>query len=116
MNLSSVSALRPRGLTPYSTTTGAVISLTRAMAIDHAPQGIRVNCVAPGPIYTPMVTGDGMAPEVRERRRKATPLGVEGTGWDVAYAVLYLASDEARFITGVTIPVDGGASIKSPQS
>jgi NAD(P)-dependent dehydrogenase (short-subunit alcohol dehydrogenase family) len=116
VNISSVSALRPRGLTAYTTTKGAVISLTRAMAIDHAPQGIRVNCIAPGPIYTPMVTAEGMAPDVRERRRRSTPLGVEGTGWDVAYAALYLVSDEARFITGVTIPVDGGACIRSPQS
>ncbi|GAA4550233.1 SDR family NAD(P)-dependent oxidoreductase [Pseudonocardia xishanensis] len=116
VNLSSVSATRPRGLTPYSMAKGAVISLTRAMAVDHAPQGIRVNCVAPGPIYTPMVAGAGMDPELREKRKRATPLGVEGTGWDVGYAVLYLASDEARYVTGVMIPVDGGGSIKSPQS
>jgi NAD(P)-dependent dehydrogenase (short-subunit alcohol dehydrogenase family) len=53
VNVSSISALRPRGLTAYSTSKGAVIALTRAMAVDHGPQGIRVNCVAPGPIYTP---------------------------------------------------------------
>jgi NAD(P)-dependent dehydrogenase (short-subunit alcohol dehydrogenase family) len=58
VNVSSISALRPRGLTAYSTSKGAVIALTRAMAVDHGPQGIRVNCVAPGPIYTPrMYTG-----------------------------------------------------------
>ena len=55
VNISSISALRPRGLTAYSTSKGAVIALTRAMAIDHAAQGIRVNCIAPGPVYTPMV-------------------------------------------------------------
>ncbi|QYB00192.1 SDR family oxidoreductase (plasmid) [Rhodococcus sp. USK10] len=116
VNLASVSATRPRGLTPYSMAKGAVISLTRAMAIDHAPQGIRVNCIAPGPIYTPMVAGAGMNPALRERRRTSTPLAIEGTGWDVAHAALYLVSPQARYITGVMIPVDGGGSIKSPQS
>jgi NAD(P)-dependent dehydrogenase (short-subunit alcohol dehydrogenase family) len=91
-----------------------VIALTRAMAIDHAPQGIRVNCIAPGPIYTPMVASDGMSDELRERRRKASPLGVEGTGWDVGYAALFLVSDEARYITGTVLPVDGGVSVRSP--
>jgi NAD(P)-dependent dehydrogenase (short-subunit alcohol dehydrogenase family) len=55
VNVSSISALRPRGLTAYSTSKGAVIALTRAMAVDHGPDGIRVNCVAPGPIYTPPI-------------------------------------------------------------
>src|SRR5271166_5642004 len=55
VNVSSISALRPRGLTAYSTSKGALIALTRAMAVDHGPDGIRVNCVAPGPVYTPMV-------------------------------------------------------------
>jgi NAD(P)-dependent dehydrogenase (short-subunit alcohol dehydrogenase family) len=114
VNLSSISAFRPRGLTPYTAAKGAVIALTRAMAIDHAPQRIRVNCIAPGPIYTPMVYADGMDPELRERRRAASPLGIEGTGWDVGYAALFLVSQEARYITGCTLPVDGGVSIRSP--
>jgi NAD(P)-dependent dehydrogenase (short-subunit alcohol dehydrogenase family) len=114
VNLSSISALRPRGLTPYTAAKGAVIALTRAMAIDHAAAGIRVNCIAPGPIYTPMVYAAGMADELRERRRAASPLGVEGTGWDVGYAALFLVSDEARYITGTVLPVDGGVSIRSP--
>ncbi len=113
VNISSISALRPRGLTPYSVSKGAVIALTRAMAIDHAPQGIRVNCIAPGPVYTPMVSSDGMTPELRDRRRRASPLGVEGTGWDIGYAALFLVSDEARYITGVVLPVDGGVTITS---
>ncbi len=113
VNISSISALRPRGLTPYSVSKGAVIALTRAMAIDHAPQGIRVNCIAPGPVYTPMVYAGGMSEELRERRRSASPLGVEGTGWDVGYAALYLVSDEARYVTGIVLPVDGGVTITS---
>src|SRR2546425_530285 len=81
---------------------------------DDAEQGIRVNCVAPGPVYTPMVYADGMSEELRERRRCASPLGIEGTGWDVGYAALFLVSDEARYITGVVLPVDGGVTIASP--
>jgi NAD(P)-dependent dehydrogenase (short-subunit alcohol dehydrogenase family) len=114
VNLSSISAFRPRGLTAYTTSKGAVIALTRAMAIDHAGQGIRVNCIAPGPIYTPMVYAGGMDDELRDRRRAASPLGIEGTGWDVGYAALFLVSQEARYITGCTLPVDGGVSIRSP--
>jgi len=113
VNISSISALRPRGLTPYTVSKGAVIALTRAMAIDHAAQGIRVNCIAPGPVYTPMVYAAGMSPELRDQRRRASPLGVEGTGWDIAHAALFLASDEARYITGVVLPVDGGVTLTS---
>ena len=113
VNISSISALRPRGLTPYSVSKGAVIALTRAMAIDHAPEGIRVNCLAPGPVYTPMVYSGGMSADLRERRRRASPLEVEGTGWDIGYAALFLCSDEARYITGVVLPVDGGVTITS---
>ena len=84
------------------------------MAIDHAAQGIRVNCIAPGPVYTPMVYADGMSADLRERRRQASPLGVEGSGWDIGYAALFLVSDEARYITGVVLPVDGGVLLRGP--
>lgn len=114
VNISSIAAFRPRGLTPYTTAKGAVIALTRAMAIDHGPAGIRVNCIAPGPIYTPMVSSGGMDEALRERRRAASPLGVEGTGWDVGHAAVFLVSDEARYVTGAVLPVDGGVSVRSP--
>jgi len=113
INISSISALRPRGLTAYSASKGAVIALTRAMAVDHGKDGIRVNCIAPGPMYTPMVSSRGMSEELRERRRKASLLNIEGTGWDIGYAALFLASDEARYITGVVLSVDGGATLTS---
>jgi NAD(P)-dependent dehydrogenase (short-subunit alcohol dehydrogenase family) len=114
VNVSSISALRPRGLTAYSASKGAVISLTRAMAVDHGKDGIRVNCVAPGPVYTPMVYGRGMSSEGREERRRASVLGLEGTGWDIGRAVRFLLSEEARYITGQTLVVDGGATIVGP--
>jgi NAD(P)-dependent dehydrogenase (short-subunit alcohol dehydrogenase family) len=114
VNVSSISALRPRGLTAYSTSKGAVIALTRAMAVDHGPQNIRVNCVAPGPIYTPRMWTGQMTPAGREARRKASVLGLEGVGWDIGHAVRFLLSEEARYITGQTLVVDGGASLVGP--
>jgi NAD(P)-dependent dehydrogenase (short-subunit alcohol dehydrogenase family) len=114
VNISSISALRPRGLTAYTTSKGAVIALTRAMAVDHGQDGIRVNCVAPGPMYTPMVYAHGMSSDARDQRRRASVLGLEGTGWDVGYAVRFLLSDHARYITGQTLVVDGGATLVGP--
>ena len=114
VNISSIAALRPRGMTAYSTSKAAVIGLTRAMAVDHARDGIRVNCIAPGPVYTPMVYADGMSDEAREQRRRFSLLGVEGTGWDVGRAVLFLASGWARYITGQTLVVDGGGTLAGP--
>jgi NAD(P)-dependent dehydrogenase (short-subunit alcohol dehydrogenase family) len=115
VNVSSISALRPRGLTTYSVSKGAVIALTRAMAVDHGREGIRVNCVAPGPVYTPMVYGRGMTDTVRDRRRQASALGIEGTGWDIGHAVRYLLSDCARYVTGHVLVVDGGTTLTAPE-
>jgi len=111
VNVASIAGLRPRGMTAYSTSKGAVITLTQAMAVDHGAEGIRVNCVAPGAVYTPMVYTEGMSEEARERRRKASLLEIEGSGWDIGYAVRFLLSDQARFITGHTLVVDGGATL-----
>ena len=108
VNLSSISAIRPRGLTAYTVSKGAVIALTRAMAVDHGPDNIRVNCVAPGPVYTPMVYAHGMTDSAREGRRRASVMGREGTGWDIGLAVRFLLSQQARYITGQTLVVDGG--------
>ena len=114
VNISSISALRPRGLTAYSASKGAVIALSRAMAVDHAAQGIRVNCVAPGPVFTPMVIRNGMSDQAREARRTASPLKIEGEGWDIGNAVTFLMSNRARYITGQTLVVDGGCTIVGP--
>lgn len=110
VNIASVAGLI--GGTPallYPTSKGAVVNMTRAMAAHHGTEGIRVNCVAPGMVHTPMVA-DRMTPEVREQRRKRSLLHTEGSGWDVGHAVVYLASDEARWVTGVILPVDAGAT------
>jgi len=114
VNVSSISAVLPRGLTAYTTSKGAVISLTKAMAVDHGADNIRVNCVLPGPVYTPMVYGRGMSEAARETRRKAALLPVEGSGWDVGQAVLFLGSPMARYITGQALVVDGGVTLKGP--
>ncbi len=94
----------------YPTSKGAVVNMTRAMAAHHARDGIRVNAVAPGMVYTPMVYAGGMSEDVRSARRDRSLLKVEGTGWDVGNGVLYLVSDEARWVTGIVLPVDAGAS------
>ena len=94
----------------YPTSKGAVINMTRAMAAHHGADGIRVNCVAPGMVYTPMVYSRGMSAEMRDARRERSLLKTEGTGWDVGNAVLYLVGDEARWVTGVVLPVDAGAT------
>ena len=117
INLSSVAGLlggHPSLL--YPTSKGAIISLTRAMAAHHGRDGIRVNCIAPGTVFTPMVASRGMTPEMRKARSERTLLGTEGTGWDIGYGALFLASDESRWITGITLPIDGGATAGSSGS
>ena len=113
INISSISAIRPRGLTAYTASKGGVIALTQGMAVDHARDGVRVNCILPGPVYSSMVAPN-MSAERRETRRASSPLGVEGSPWDIAWAAVYFASDEARWVTGVAIPVDGGVTLMSP--
>jgi NAD(P)-dependent dehydrogenase (short-subunit alcohol dehydrogenase family) len=115
VNISSISALRPRGLTTYTTSKAAVIGLTRAMAVDHGRDNIRVNCICPGPMYTPMVYARGMSEKARSNRAKASVLKLEGTGWDVGHAVKFLFSNFARYITGQVLVVDGGVTLQAPE-
>ena len=115
VNVSSIAAIRPRGMTAYSTSKSAIIGLTQAMAVDHGPEGIRVNCVAPGPVFTPMVDQSGMSEKARDARVRASVLGIEGSGWDVGNAVRFLASERARYITGQTLIVDGGVTLVGPE-
>ena len=113
INVSSIAGLRANSSAPYTTSKAAVIGLTKSMAGDHGRDGIRVNCIAPGLVYTPMVA-PRMDDDLRRVRREAAPLGTEGTAWDVAWAAVYLASDEARWVTGVTLPVDAGLLTTTP--
>jgi len=109
VNVSSVAGLRGVGSdVAYSVSKGAVLSATQSLAVELGSSGVRMNAVVPGYIYTPMVTRNGMTPEERAHRCRLAPLGTEGTGWDVAAAVSFLASDASRWITGAVLPVDGG--------
>jgi len=93
--VSSVAALRGHGRTAYAAAKAGVIDLVRTCAAQLGPKGVRVNAIAPGLVWTPMV--ESVGPELREKRRKASPLGTEGEGWDVGWAAVYLASEEARW-------------------
>jgi NAD(P)-dependent dehydrogenase (short-subunit alcohol dehydrogenase family) len=110
VNLSSLAGTLTHPRPAYAATKGAVLSLTRSMAMTHGPEGIRVNAVAPGTVYTPMVQVEALTDEARKARAAMVPLRTEGTGWDVGEAVLYLAGDRARWVTGTTLTVDGGFS------
>ncbi|MCX8172003.1 MAG: SDR family oxidoreductase [Archaeoglobaceae archaeon] len=107
INISSAAAFVAHPIIAYATTKAAIINMTRCMAIELAKYNIRVNCIAPGFLDTPMV-----APIMDDFRREimkyVIPLGKIGTAWDTAYAALYLASDEAAYVTGETLIVDGG--------
>jgi len=119
VNIASIAGIRYLG-TPYiaySATKGAVIPFTQAVALQYAAKGVRANCILPGLMNTPMIVeslkdayGD-VATMVSVRDAKC-PTGKMGDAWDVAYAALYLASDEARYVTGVALPVDGGITLK----
>ena len=117
INVSSIAGLRAGSGGPsmsYSASKGGVVALTTSMAVHHGRDNIRVNCIAPGHIYTPMVSA--MSEETRDLRRRAGPLGTEGTAWDIAWAAVFLASDEARWISGVVLPVDAGLLATTPLS
>jgi NAD(P)-dependent dehydrogenase (short-subunit alcohol dehydrogenase family) len=109
--VSSVAAMRGHGRTAYAAAKAGVIGFVRTCAAQLGPRGVRVNAIAPGMVWTPMV--ESVGPEMREKRRRASPLGTEGEGWDVGWAAVFLASDEARWITGQTLVVDGGLTITS---
>jgi 3-oxoacyl-[acyl-carrier protein] reductase len=114
INTASTAGLRPRpGLTWYNASKGAVITMTKSMAAELAPDRIRVNCLCPVAGETAMLADflGGDTPENRARFRASVPLGRLSTPEDIANAALYLASDEANFITGVALEVDGGRCI-----
>jgi NAD(P)-dependent dehydrogenase (short-subunit alcohol dehydrogenase family) len=121
INVSSLAAERAAAAYPllaYSASKGGVNALTRSMAMQYAAKGIRVNAIMPGLIRTPMAVDEparqyGLDREAFIRMRDAAvPMQRMGEAWDVAWAAVFLASDEARYVTGVVLPVDGGLSCK----
>lgn len=121
VNMSSVAAIRYTGVSyiSYSATKAAILQLTQVIALEYAEKNVRVNAVMPGLINTPMVIeplrkvyADGGVEEMIKIRDEQCPTKKMGDAWDVAYAVLFLASDEAKYITGTQLIVDGGISCK----
>jgi len=119
INISSVAAVCSVGMLAYKTSKAGINALTHSIAIGNARYGIRVNAIMPGLMNTPMAI-EGISEargipkeQLIEQRDAQVPLGAKmGTAWDIAYAALYLASDEAKFVTGVILPVDGGQSAR----
>jgi NAD(P)-dependent dehydrogenase (short-subunit alcohol dehydrogenase family) len=118
VNIASISALRGDGTVAYSAAKGGMIAMTIDMAFSHGRQGIRVNAIAPGHITTPMVLSVSApgpkADQMNQMRSAAGLLGTPGTGWDVGWAAAFLASDEARWITGTLLPVESGVLSVTP--
>jgi NAD(P)-dependent dehydrogenase (short-subunit alcohol dehydrogenase family) len=121
VNTSSVASMRYTGYpsAAYNASKGALNQLTQNIAVQYASKGVRANCVLPGLMNTPMIReplkdayGDGGMDEMLRRRHAQVPMGHMGDAWDVAYASLFLASDESKYITGALLVVDGGLSCK----
>lgn len=117
-NISSIAAVINYPYVAYRTSKAGVVAMTSHIAITNASYGIRANCILPGLMDTPMAIenrvgrGGATREEVIKERESRVPLRNKmGTGWDVAYAALFLASDEAAFVTGVALPVDGGQAL-----
>jgi NAD(P)-dependent dehydrogenase (short-subunit alcohol dehydrogenase family) len=119
LNISSIAAWIDYPLVVYKATKAAMIAFTQQLALQNAPYGVRANVILPGLIDTPMAvdtraqaTGRDRASIAAERDSRVPLRGKMGTAWDVANAALFLASEEAHFITGVALPVDGGALVR----
>ena len=114
INVSSIAGILGRPLTggAYSASKGAVRTFTKTTAIQHASENIRCNSIHPGPVDTPMLAGIADDPVEMRQRTDEVPLGRLGVSRDIAYGALYLASDEAAWITGIELVIDGGITAK----
>lgn len=112
INIASIAAIRAHGSGAYAAAKAALIALTQDWAYVHGRDGIRVNSILPGHVYAPMGTHGGET--IREFRRQSTLLGVEGSAWDIAWPAVFLASDEAQWITGTDLIVDAGTTATTP--
>lgn len=108
VNISSIAGIRATGSSAYGASKGAVQAMTRDLALVHGREGIRVNTILPGHIYSPMGSFGG--DEMRQLRRRAGMLATEGNPWDIAWAVSFFASDESRWITATELAVDAGTT------
>ena len=116
VNTASISGLRGDfSFAAYNAAKGAVVNYTRAAAIDHAREGIRINAVCPGPVDTPLIAGVNQMPGLRERWDESVPLGRFATPEEIASVVAFLASDDASYVIGAAIPVDGGLTAHTGQ-
>lgn len=120
-NISSIAAIRYTGVpyVTYYTTKAGILGFTQSIALQYAQKNIRANCILPGLMQTPFIVeplkevyGEGDVEKMIEVRNKQCPTGKMGEAWDVAYAALYLASDEAKYVTGAQLIVDGGITCK----
>jgi len=111
---SELGLLGARGLAAYCASKAAVINMTRAMAVDFAPRNIRVNCLCPGPVMTPMLetyfASQANSEETRKNQLRTVPLGRFGRPEEIASAALFLASEDSSFVTGAVLVADGGAT------
>jgi NAD(P)-dependent dehydrogenase (short-subunit alcohol dehydrogenase family) len=111
INVASVlSSLGARNRVAYAASKGAVLALSRAMALDHAEENIRINCICPGIVETEMVAAFNLDEKARQQRISAHPMGRFGQPGDIAGLAVFLASDEASWITGAAVTADGGYS------
>jgi len=115
INISSIAGLRayPARSTAYTTSKAAVVGLTMALAGQLGEQHVRVNCIAPGQVFTPLVA-ERLDAEGRQRRATSGLIKDEGSAWDIGWAAVFLASDEARWVTGQVLTVDAGITITIP--